>query len=143
VSAFDAKAFACCDSPEAQAVVDAYLRAQAALAKDDAAGAQAAAKALADKADALAKTAPERDRPWLATIATGARALGGQDLVAARESFKAVSNASLDYARAHTGGATRVAKAYCPMADASWLQREPIVSNPYYGAEMPTCGSFP
>lgn len=29
---------------------------------------------------------------------------------------------------------------YCPMKDANWLSKENAVKNPYYGAEMLTCG---
>ncbi len=30
---------------------------------------------------------------------------------------------------------------YCPMVDASWLQKEEGTRNPYYGAKMLKCGS--
>jgi hypothetical protein len=32
--------------------------------------------------------------------------------------------------------------AYCPMVKKSWLQREEQVRNPYYGAQMLTCGEL-
>lgn len=139
---FGGKGFVCCDSESAHALVDKYLGVQRALAKDDAAGATAAAALLASAAKAQADGAPEPDRARLEAIATASAAVTGKDLPAVREAFKPLSAAALPYARAHTGGATQVAEAYCPMADASWVQTEATISNPYYGSEMLTCGSF-
>lgn len=136
---FDAFAAACCDTPDAQGVVDAYLAVQAALAKDDEAGAKAAAAALADRAEPLANGA---DAEALKAIATGARAMAGQPIADARTTFKAVSTAAITYAGAHKGGAAKVAVTFCPMADASWLQSGKTIANPYYGASMLTCGYF-
>ena len=32
--------------------------------------------------------------------------------------------------------------AFCPMVNKPWLQKDGPIQNPYYGTEMPTCGSF-
>ena len=32
--------------------------------------------------------------------------------------------------------------AMCPMVQKPWLQEGSMLANPYYGKEMPTCGSF-
>ena len=32
--------------------------------------------------------------------------------------------------------------AICPMVNKPWLQKDGPIQNPYYGTEMPTCGSF-
>jgi hypothetical protein len=32
--------------------------------------------------------------------------------------------------------------AVCPMVHKPWLQEGSAIANPYYGKEMPTCGSF-
>ena len=41
----------------------------------------------------------------------------------------------------HFNGAEKIYIYYCPMADASWLQKEEGTRNPYYGAKMLKCGS--
>ena len=33
-------------------------------------------------------------------------------------------------------------EAYCPMKKASWLTREKVIKNPYYGSSMLTCGKI-
>ncbi len=29
---------------------------------------------------------------------------------------------------------------YCPMKDSNWLSKEETIKNPYYGAQMLSCG---
>jgi hypothetical protein len=31
---------------------------------------------------------------------------------------------------------------YCSMAEAEWLQKDDVLSNPYYGASMLNCGEL-
>ena len=40
------------------------------------------------------------------------------------------------------GPAKFVQEAYCPMADANWLQKEDAIINPYFGKKMLNCGEF-
>lgn len=141
-AAFDAKAFACCDTAEALSVVQGYLALQERLSGDDLPGAQAAAGALATTVDGVAASAAEADKAALTAMAGGLATVKTADVAAAREAFKGVSAAALTYAQAHVGGEAKVAQAYCPMADASWIQKKTTVDNPYYGAEMLTCGYF-
>jgi hypothetical protein len=58
----------------------------------------------------------------------------------ARENFKKVSNLLI---RSTSEKDRRGAKvAFCPMAQARWLQRGDTIENPYYGASMLECGRF-
>ncbi len=44
---------------------------------------------------------------------------------------------------AEAAGDAATTVAYCPMAKKAWLQKEgEAIGNPYYGQEMPRCGSF-
>lgn len=140
-----ATAFTCCADDTAGGVIGAYLDAQAALAKDDNAAAGAALTALQAKVDA-AKATPGLDEAStlaLASIATetGA-ALAAAEIEPRRAAVKKLSAAAIPYARAHAGGSRTITEAFCPMADASWLQEGGTIANPYYGASMLTCGSF-
>lgn len=119
-----------------RAVVDPYLKIQTAL--------------VHDSIDNLAANAGD--------IATAARTLGAAgepiqgaaiglaaatDLVDARAKFGALSEAMESYRKdGRLAWPEGVRLAYCPMVRKPWLQREPRIANPYYGKEMPTCGSF-
>jgi len=145
VPATPATAFACCADDASGKVVGAYLDAQAALAKDDNAAAGAALTSLQAQVDA-AKATPGIDEAGtlaLAAIATEtSAALAATDIEPRRTAVKKLSAAVLPYARAHAGGSRTITEAFCPMADASWLQEGGTIANPYYGASMLTCGSF-
>lgn len=134
-------------------VIDRYEAIRLALLDDstegvaeDARAIERAAKALAADFDAgaagVSAAAAGEARALLPEIADGAAALASASgLKAAREAFKGLSEPMLRYhALAATGGVT---VAYCPMADASWLQKdEETIGNPYYGQSMAKCGSF-
>ncbi len=65
------------------------------------------------------------------------------DLKAAREAFGGLSDAVVAGAKADGWKDLGDVKlAYCPMVRRSWLQKDEKISNPYYGAAMPTCGEF-
>ena len=77
-------------------------------------------------------------------ILAGAAALQKAGKIAdAREAFGRMSEALVAYLEAqkqNPGGGIRVA--YCPMVRKPWLQKDGAIQNPYYGAQMLTCGSF-
>lgn len=123
--------FVCCDSDAATSIVAAYIKLNDRLAGDDDAGAKLALTALANAA------ATE-----LPTESAALAALADKPIKDKREALKPISTRLIAYAKAHTGGEAKVAEAYCPMADASWIQSGSTIANPYYGAEMLTCGSF-
>ena len=68
----------------------------------------------------------------------------GAGLEEARKKFKNLSRSTINYVKAlqeKIKGAEKIYVYYCPMADASWLQREEGTRNPYYGSSMLKCGS--
>jgi hypothetical protein len=118
----------------AQGVVASYLEIQAALANDSLEGVPAAAKRLASQSAKLG-TAGE-------PMATQAMAVAAaEDLKAARTAFGPLSEAVIAVVKADPS-AHDVKLAYCPMANASWLQKEEKIRNPYYGSSMLSCGEF-
>ena len=120
----------------APALVDPYVRVQAALAADKVDGVKADAAAIA----AAAGTLGEPAKP----LGAAAKKLeGAANLDEARKAFGEVSDALFAYAKA-TGSSVPagVKTAYCPMANKSWLQKGDKIQNPYYGSSMLDCGSF-
>jgi hypothetical protein len=120
--------------PAAQGVVAAYLEIQAALAKDTLDGVPAAAERIVAQAPKLGAAGEP--------VGMAATAVAkAEDLEAARAAFKPLSDAVIAVVRADPS-AHEVKLAYCPMAGASWLQKEETIRNPYYGSSMLICGEF-
>ena len=140
--------FACCADAKVDSVVGAYVDVQAALAKDDNAGAATSLTALtallaATTAAKAETTLDAESAAFVATIeAETTAAAAAADIAARRTAMKKVSAAAIPLAKKHPGGSRTLSEAYCPMADASWLQTGTTIANPYYGSEMLTCGSF-
>ena len=63
-----------------------------------------------------------------------------KDIKAQRIAFTALSNAMLSLAKTEKLSGEPVYKLYCPMKKSYWLSSEKVVKNPYYGANMLTCG---
>jgi hypothetical protein len=77
-------------------------------------------------------------------IEDDATEMKGIGLEEARERFKSLSRSMINYFKELHGkvkGAEKIYVYYCPMVDASWLQKEEGTRNPYYGAKMLKCGS--
>ncbi len=77
-------------------------------------------------------------------IEDDATEMKGIGLEEARERFKNLSRSMINYFKELHGkvkGAEKIYVYYCPMVDASWLQKEEGTRNPYYGAKMLKCGS--
>ncbi len=69
----------------------------------------------------------------------------GVGLEEARKKFKHLSLSVINYFKELRGNIKDVEKVYvyyCPMADASWLQKEVGTHNPYFGSSMLKCGSI-
>lgn len=109
-------------------ILSSYVKVSAALAADDLAAAKKAAatvsdhakmsesdKAIAPKADAVAKA---------------------KTIDAARDAFKSLSAAVEPLAKGKEGYVVM----NCPMAQADWVQTSKDVKNPYFGKAMLTCG---
>lgn len=118
----------------AHEVVASYLKIQAALAADTLEGVQPATKALTGEAAKMGAGGEE--------VVKAARALAAAaDIKEARAAFGPLSDAVIAVVKADPT-AHDVKLAYCPMANASWLQKEEKIRNPYYGSSMLTCGEF-
>lgn len=142
--AFDASAFSCCATPAATAVVGATIGLGEALAADDLAKARERVTALSS-ALAVATTDPATTpvpRKHIEEMAALTDRMSGQAIDAVREEFLDLTGPALAYAAGNQGGTLRVSVAFCPMKPGRWLQATPTIANPYYGAEMLTCGVF-
>src|SRR5207302_2601933 len=119
------------------AIVDPAVAIQSALAKDSMANVPANAGRIEDEAGELGAPA--------AKIAAAARELKATlKLGDARTAFGKMSDAIVAYIDDQKLSLDpKLARiAFCPMLNKPWLQRDGPIQNPYYGAEMPTCGSF-
>ncbi len=118
------------------AILDPYLAIQDGLAHDSVDNLRANAGNIATAATSLGAPAMRIDTAAVQLASAG-------DLADARQKFGVLSEAIVAYKdgfklRAGDG----VKQAFCPMALKPWLQKGESISNPYYGSEMPTCGSF-
>lgn len=137
---FDTFAFACCKDPAAKAVVGAYVALVEKLAADDEAAAKTAVDGLAKASEAAAVNPAIQARAQ--AISKAARELQGKDMATIRASLDTLSVDVITLAREQQGGEQKLASAFCPMAPGHWLQRGGDIRNPYYGAEMLTCGTL-
>ncbi|RME25801.1 MAG: DUF3347 domain-containing protein [Deltaproteobacteria bacterium] len=134
----------CCRTPSATAVVDAYTALTEALASDDEAGAARAVTALADAARAAGRDPEltEDSRRQADSIAQAVQPLAGRSIADIRAVLAELSVDVIRFARENRGGDRTVVAAWCPMAPGHWLQTGTDVRNPYYGAEMLSCGTL-
>ncbi|NIM19152.1 MAG: DUF3347 domain-containing protein [Candidatus Latescibacteria bacterium] len=64
-----------------------------------------------------------------------------KDIEKIRVDFEGLSDMLIAYVQKHKAGIKDLPlKAYCPMKDASWLQKSKDIANPYYGSAMYKCG---
>lgn len=121
----------------AQAVLDNYLKVQAALARDSFEGVSGAATAMTKAAQADAKqTLSPKVAPQADALANS------RDLSSARAAFKALSESLIQYLKDQKVPPGTYHEAYCPLAKASWLQTGTTIANPYLGKDMLRCGQF-
>jgi hypothetical protein len=64
------------------------------------------------------------------------------DLAGARETFKLLSQALIEYMSKYPALAGSYKRVHCSMVEADWLQTESVVNNPYLGKSMLHCGQF-
>ena len=115
-----------------QAALDKYIQIQTALAGDS-------LKDVAAAAAEIASIAKAGD----ATVATQAEALAKTtDIQAAREAFKPLSAALIKALSSQKSISGQYYEAFCPMANASWIQAGKKITNPYFGASMSGCGEI-
>ena len=119
-----------------RAVIDPYLKIQAALATDSMDEVAASAGNIATAATALGAPAMKIDT-------AAVQLASATDIADARGKFGTLSDAVDTYMTGlHLTPPVGVKVAFCPMAHKPWLQEGSAIANPYYGKEMPTCGSF-
>src|SRR5216117_2793853 len=120
-----------------KSVLDHYLKIQSELAKDSVKGVDEHANAIAKavKGDEMKMLSPD--------VAKQAETLAkAKDLKAAREAFKPLSASLVKYLADNKAGKGVYHEAYCPMVEASWLQKGTDIKNPYMGKSMLTCGTL-
>jgi membrane fusion protein, copper/silver efflux system len=123
-------------SEMSRAVIDPYLKIQAALADDSMDGVKANAGNLATAATALGAPAMKIDT-------TAVQLAAATEIEDARDRFGALSEAIDTYMTGLKLKAPEGVKvAFCPMVQKPWLQADAAINNPYYGKSMQTCGSF-
>ncbi|MEO7411842.1 MAG: hypothetical protein ABIZ81_00675 [Opitutaceae bacterium] len=110
-----------------KAFLTRYEAVRAGLAADDLAATKKAASAIG------ATSSPH---------AVAAKKIAAADsLITAREGFKALSK----HAVALISGQAGYYHAHCPMVpnnEGDWVQTSKMISNPYFGESMATCGSI-
>jgi hypothetical protein len=119
-----------------RAIIDPYLKIQAALADDSMDGVKANAGNIATAATALGAPAMKIDT-------TAVQLASAAEIEYAREKFGALSEAIDAYMTGlHLKAPEGVKVAFCPMLQKPWLQADATINNPYFGKSMQTCGSF-
>jgi len=119
-----------------------YFSIQNALASDDLASAQVAAKELQSAGEACSVNGKE----CCVEMEAAAKGIASaNDISTARVSFQALSNNLIATIEEKGLAHGTVMKMHCSMAmngkGASWIQDNAKVRNPYYGASMLACGS--
>ncbi len=124
-------------TPAVNSVYDHYLKIQSELAQDS-------LKGIAENANAIAQAVRADNQKALpAGVASQAGALAkAADVNSAREAFKPLSQSLIKYLAEHKVHSDSFTEVYCSMADASWLQSDTKVHNPYLGKSMPGCGEI-
>jgi Cu(I)/Ag(I) efflux system membrane fusion protein len=123
-------------SEMSRAVIDPYLKIQAALASDTMDGVKQNAGEVATAATSLGAPAMKIDTAAVQLAAA-------TEIDAARDRFGALSDAIVTYMdglKLTLPDDVRVA--VCPMKQKPWLQKGADIQNPYFGSSMPTCGDF-
>ena len=119
----------------AEVPLDQYLRIKDALVSSNPAEAQAAAKHL----DSLWTTNSPGDQ----LLSSVRQIATTSDLAAQREAFYSLTQAYLVSLESKPGEDSLYLQ-FCPMAfdfeGATWISREKVVMNPYFGDEMLNCG---
>jgi len=97
---------------------------------------------VAENADAITKVVQSNANALPAEVSSEAGDVAkATNLPSARAAFKPLSNSLIKYLADHKDKAAYV-QVYCPMANASWLQGDKNVKNPYLGKEMSECGEI-
>lgn len=125
------------------AVFEQYLALAESLGKQETVAPAFDAKPLAEAVEGLTKEQPGgAAKETLERLLASVQALAKAAPDAARTAFKEVSAAAIALTKTSPPSKSAIPALYeveCPMAEASWLQRNDQVANPYF-ADMKTCG---
>lgn len=119
-------------SESVQSLLPHYIAIQKALASDDLGKAVSEAKALDSKIK------DSKDGGLKTTLASTKAVSESKSLSDARKHFKKLSDPFVEWVKKNKSSEYEVA--YCPMAGASWVQEKGEILNPYFGAQMLSCG---
>jgi molecular chaperone DnaK (HSP70) len=133
-------------------IVKNYLKLKNALAKDDSQSAAKAAKALISSFNnSNYKSIEAKLKKEYLDIADDAKEhaehiyKNAEDIEHQREHFAILSKDVSDLIKTF-GSKKKLYQDFCPMYDegkgAIWISETKEIKNPYYGSEMPTCGSI-
>ena len=130
-----------------QKVIASYLNVKRSLTKDNADSTSAYAKGLsADLHNvSMDKFSADEHKAWMQyydLLEDGAASIGkSADLKNQRKKFADLSSNFYKMLKALNVNTVDLFYQYCPMADAYWVSENSKIINPYYGKQMPTCGS--
>lgn len=119
-----------------QSTLDKYIQIQTALAGDSLKGVPEAAADIAGIAKSSEGGVP-------ANVAERAQSVAkATDIQAVREAFKPLSAALIAALANQKSLSGDYYEAFCPMANASWIQTGKKIVNPYFGSGMLNCGEI-
>jgi copper chaperone CopZ len=133
------------ETNQLQAVYDNYFLLKDALVKTDSKAAAAKANELlsAIQLVKMESLKMEVHMVWMKVLkglSSDAKSISeSQDIKKQRDFFKSLSKNTYELIKI-SKPTEAVYYQYCPMQDANWLSKENAVKNPYYGAQMLTCG---
>lgn len=136
---FEKKAFKCCTDDGITELLSSYLKLQEAMAGDE------EAQSVTNGGIFHTVLVAQSERHEALKPLTAYTAAWGKDpLKEIRMDFEDFNRAFLPIIEGFKSesGTLTVSKAFCPMAPGRWLQQQSELRNPYYGAEMLTCGVF-
>lgn len=119
-----------------QSALDKYIQIQTALAGDSLKGVPEAAAEMSGIAKASSGAVPE------AVVGQAGVLAKATDIKAVREAFKPLSATLISALSTQNAISGQYYEAFCPMANASWIQTGKDVANPYFGASMSGCGEI-
>lgn len=124
-------------------VLDEYDKVHKALTGDTVDGVALAGVAMAEGAQrARAAVKDQTVAAWLVEVEARGRTLGEGDIEKVRLTYGELSKALIGVVSAVAGLREGRVVFECPMAKGyqKWIQREPNLRNPYFGASMLVCG---
>ncbi len=124
-----------------------YLELKNALAADNGAAAQAKAKTLNTEVTSISTKdmGAAQQAVWknyVDKLSFDSRHISESTSIDhQREHFESLSKSMYAVLKAFKANSVAIYWQYCPMKKASWLSEKSTIENPYYGKEMPDCGS--